>query len=261
MRRFEDRVAIVTGGATGIGWAVARGFADEGASVVIAGRSAERGEEAAATLTTQGAQARFVRTDVSDSAAVRQLVERTVDDFGRIDVLVNNGGIEVDEGPDGPTEGDWDELFDINTKGTWLGCRFALPHLLESKGAIINNASVAALVGSPGHAAYAASKAAVVSLTQSLALAYAEQGVRINAICPGPILTEMTRLAWESTGGEEGRRKNLALCPARRAADPEEVAGLVLYLASPAAAFITGAAIPIDGGKSAGLMTIDRYRW
>ena len=104
MRRFEDRVAIVTGGATGIGWAVARSLAEEGASVVIAGRSEERGEQAVATLTTLGAQARFLRTDVSDSAAVRQLVERTVDDFGRIDVLVNNGGIEVDEGPDGPTE-------------------------------------------------------------------------------------------------------------------------------------------------------------
>src|SRR5262249_32721951 len=149
----------------------------------------------------------------------------------------------------------------VNTKGTWLGCKSALPHLLATKGAIVNNASVAALLGSPGHAAYAASKAAVVSLTKSLALAYAEQGVRVNAICAGPILTEMTRVIGERGAGDEGKRKNLALCPANRAAETDEVAALIASLASPEAAFVTGAAIPIDGGKSAGLMTIDRYRW
>ena len=175
--------------------------------------------------------------------------------------MVNNAGVEVEERPDGPaSEADWDLLFDVNTKGTWLGCRAALPHLLETRGAIVNNASVAALIGSPGHVAYAASKSAVVSLTRTLALQYAEQGIRVNAICPGPVMTEMTRLHWESDGGE-GKRRNLALCPAGRAADPDEVAALVLYLASPEASFISGSAIPIDGAKSAGLMTIDRYRW
>lgn len=262
--RFSERVAIVTGGASGIGLAVTTRFAMEGAAVVIAGRDQERGLAAAAGLAAAGAtgSVRFVRTDVSDAQAVEDLVAGTVDTFGRLDVMVNNAGVEVDERPDGPaTEADWDLLFDVNTKGTWFGCRAALPHLLDTRGVIVNNASVAALIGSPGHVAYSASKAAVVNLTKTLALTYAEQGVRINAICPGPILTEMTKAAWESDGGDEGRRRNLALCPARRAADPAEVAGLVLYLASPEAAFITGAAIPIDGGKSAGLMTIDRYRW
>jgi len=260
VNRFKDRVAVVTGGATGIGLAVAKAFAAEGAAVVMASRSLERGEAAAEELTASGARARFVQTDVGDASSVQSLIEHAIEAFGRLDVLVNNSGIEVDEGPDGPSEDDWDRLFAINTKGTWLGCRFALPHLLQSRGAIVNNASVAALIGSAGHAGYAASKAAVVSLTQSLALAYAEQGVRINAICPGPILTPMTEIGWE-TGGEESRRKTLALCPARRVAEPGEVASLVLYLASPEAAFITGAAIPIDGGKSAGIMPIDRYRW
>lgn len=262
--RFEDRVAIVTGGASGIGLAVATAFAAEGAAVVIADRDEARGSAAAAGLAASGAEARvrFIRTDVSDTREVDSLVGRTVAAYGRLDVMVNNAGVEVDERPDGPaTEDDWDLLFNVNAKGTWFGCRAALPHLRETKGAIVNNASVAALIGSPGHVAYSASKAAVVSLTRTLALTYAELGVRINAVCPGPILTEMTRIAWQSDGGDEGRRRNLALCPARRAADPAEVAGLVLYLASPEAAFITGAAIPIDGGKSAGLMTIDRYRW
>jgi len=261
VKRFEDRVVIVTGGASGIGLAVSERFAAEGAAVVMGSRDRQRGEAAAAAITAAGGRASFIETDVSRSADIAALVDQTVEVHGRLDVLVNNSGAEAEEGLDGPTEDGWDHLFDVNARGTWLGCRFALPHLLRTQGAIINNASVAALIGSPGHAAYAASKAAVVSLTKSLALAYAEQGVRINAICAGPILTEMTRLDWVSGAGDEGRRRNLALCPARRAADPEEVAGLVAYLASPEAAFVTGAAIPIDGAKSAGLMTIDRYRW
>jgi NAD(P)-dependent dehydrogenase (short-subunit alcohol dehydrogenase family) len=257
-----ERVAIVTGGATGIGLAVSKAFVAEGTAVVIGSRNAEVGEGVAADLRSGGGRATFIETDVAVAAQVEALVRRAVDEYGRLDVLVNNSGVEADEGFDGPvTEAGWDLLFDVNAKGTWLGSKFALPHLLETKGAIVNNASVAALVGSPGHAAYAASKAAVVSLTKSMALAYAEQGVRVNAICAGPILTEMTRVYWESEPDEAGKRRNLALCPARRAADPDEVASLVLYLASPAAAFITGAAIPIDGAKSAGLMTIDRYRW
>ena len=259
--RLEGCVAIVTGAAGGIGLAIARRFVGEGAAVVIADRDAERGERAAEDLAAAGARARFIATDVSHGAAVERLVAETVREHGRLDVMVNNAGVAVEERPDGPaTEADWDLLFDVNTKGVWLGCRAALPHLLETKGAIVNNASVAALVGSPGHAGYAASKAAVVSLTKAFALQYAEQGVRVNAICPGPIITEMTRVHWESDGGE-GKRRNLALCPAHRGADPDEVAGLVLYLALPEASFVTGAAIPIDGAKSAGLMTIDRYRW
>jgi NAD(P)-dependent dehydrogenase (short-subunit alcohol dehydrogenase family) len=230
--------------------------------VVIASRSRERGEAEAAALLASGAQALFVQTDVSKAPDVAALMERAVGAYGSIDILVNNSGIEVPEDLDGPSEDDWDRLFATNTKGTWLCCRFALPHLLQSHGVIVNNASMAGLVGVAGSAGYAASKAAVVSLTRSLALTYADEGLRINAICPGPVATDMTYAGWDAVGGpDEGRRRAFAICPARRIAAPDEVAALVLYLVSNEAASVTGVAIPIDGGKTAGLMPIERYRW
>ena len=262
MSRLDGRTAIITGGASGIGLAVAKLFANEGAAVVLASRSRERGQAEAAALIASGARALFIQTDVSQASDVSTLMERAIEAFGSVDILFNNSGIEVPEGLEGPSEDDWDRLFATNVKGVWLCCRFALPHLLRSKGVIVNNASMAGLVGVAGSAGYAASKAAVISLTRSLALTYADQELRINAICPGPIATDMTYAGWDAAGGiEEGKRRALAVCPARRIASPDEVAGLVLYLVSAEAAFITGAAIPIDGGKTAGLMPIERYRW
>lgn len=261
MSRLEGRTAVVTGGASGIGLAIATRLANEGAAVVLAGRSRERGEAATAVLAASGARALFVETDVNQASDVSALMERVVKSFGSLDILINNSGILVHEELDGPSPDDWDRLFSTNVKGVWLCCHFALPHLLQAKGAIVNTASMAGLVGLAGSPGYAASKAAVISLTRSLALAYADQGLRVNAICPGPIATDMTFGEWESIGIENGRRRALAVVPARRIGTPDEVAGLVLYLVSDEAAFVTGAAIPIDGGKTAGLMSSDRYRW
>ncbi len=259
---LAGRVAVVTGGASGIGAATAELLAGAGASVVIAGRSRERGEAMARALGEGGARAIFAATDVTDPGAVAALMQRVAGELGRIDILFNNSGVEVAEGLDGPREDDWDLLFDTNVKGTWLCCKHALPHLLRSRGVIVNNASMAGLVGVAGSVGYAASKAAVVSLTRSLALGYADQGLRVNAICPGPIATQMTWDEWDATGGQdEGRRRAHAVCPARRIGEPGEVARLVMYLVSDEASFVTGAAIPIDGAKTAGLMAIDRYRW
>jgi NAD(P)-dependent dehydrogenase (short-subunit alcohol dehydrogenase family) len=259
---LKGRVAVITGGATGIGRAIARHLASKGAAVVIAARGLERGQRGAEEINEAGGTAIFVRSDVTSAESIGQMVATAVEQFGSIHILVNNSGIEVDEEPDGPSEADWDRMFATNTKGTWLCCKAALPHLLRSRGVIINNASMAGLIGVAGSTGYAASKAAVVSLTKSLALTYADQGLRVNAICPGPIDTEMMLAEWQAVGGkEEGQRRALAVSPARRIGSSEEIAELVGYLASDAAGLITGAAIPIDGGKTAGLMPIDRYRW
>lgn len=260
---LRARTAIVTGGSTGIGRATARALASRGAHVVIAGRDRDRGTEVAAELdaSTSGGVT-YLGLDVRDAGSVAGLVAATVETYGSLDIVVNNSGVEAEESPDGPSEADWDRMFATNTKGTWLCCRAALPHLERARGVIVNNASMAGLVGVAGGAGYAASKAAVVSLTRSLALAYAERGVRVNAVCAGPVDTQMTYDEWALVGGrEEGLRRALALSPARRITAPEEVAELICFLASDEAASITGAAVPIDGGKTAGLMPTERYRW
>lgn len=228
---------------------------------MIASRNAGRGKAAADDIESSGSRCLFIETDVADSAAVRGLAEDTVRHFGRVDILVNNSGVEPREDADGPSEHDWDETFGVNVKGTWLCIRAMLPQLLACRGRIINIASMAGMVGVVGSVAYAASKAAVISMTKSLALTYASAGVSVNAVCPGPIETEMTYQEWRLAGGMDvGRARALAVCPAGRIASPDEVASLVGFLASPEAAFITGAVIPIDGAKTAGLMASDRYR-
>jgi NAD(P)-dependent dehydrogenase (short-subunit alcohol dehydrogenase family) len=260
---LASRTAIVTGGSTGIGLATARSLADRGAHVVIAGRDRERGATAAAELAAGSTgTVTYVEVDVRNAESVAGLVATTVERFGSLDILVNNSGVEAEEGSEGPSEADWDRMFATNAKGTWLCCRAALPHLERTRGVIVNNASMAGLLGVAGGAGYAASKAAVVSLTQSLALAYAERGVRVNAVCAGPVDTQMTYDEWALVGGrDEGLRRALAVSPARRITAPEEVAELICFLASDDAVSITGTAMPIDGGKTAGLMPTERYRW
>ncbi len=262
MSGLAGRTAVVTGGATGIGQAIARELSALGAAVVIGSRTRERGEAMAAELVGRGGRAMFVATDVTRSREVEALIAAAVETFGGLDVLVNNSGIEEPEGPEGPSEDGWDRLFDVNVKGPWLGCRAALPHLLRSRGVILNVASMAGLVGVANGVGYAATKAAIVSMTRSLALTYAEQGVRVNSVCPGPIMTDMTLAEWDLVGDHaEGRERALSVIPARRIGEPEEVAKLAAFLVSDDAAFITGANVPIDGGKTAGLMATSRYRW
>jgi len=262
VRKDTQRVGIVTGGATGIGLAISRELASEGVHVVIASRGRERGEDVAASITREYCGSMYVETDVTSAESVNRMVERVVATFGGIHILINNSGVETAESLDGPSEEDWDRMFSTNTKGTWLTCRASVPHLLSTRGVIVNNASMAGLVGVAGSIGYAASKAAVLGLTKSLALSYADRGLRVNAICPGPVNTQMTMDEWYRAGGEErGRSQAMAMCPVRRLVEPSEIAGLVGYLVSDRASFITGAVIPIDGAKTSGLMLADRYQW
>ena len=244
MGRLEDKVAVITGAGSGIGRAAALLFAREGAKVVVADVTGAEEETAAAI----GDAATPVRADVSSAADVRAMIETARARYGRLDVLFNNAGIEGAPGFTADcTEEDFDRVIAVNLKGVFLGMKYAIPVMLEhGGGSIINNASIAGLVGFPGAPAYCASKGGVVLLTKATALEYATQNIRVNAICPGVIETPMIE-RYVSTG-EEARRMLVQIEPVGRLGQPEEVAALALFLASDEASFITGAALPVDGG-------------
>jgi NAD(P)-dependent dehydrogenase (short-subunit alcohol dehydrogenase family) len=262
-QRFTDRVVVVTGGASGIGRATAMRFAAEGAKVVI-------GDVADATPTVQqiadaGGEARYQPTDVSRSADVEALIAAAVTAYGGLDAIFNNAGIGMARPIEEVSEEDYDRLFAINVKGVFLGCKLALPELLHrGGGAIVNMSSSGGLLARASDPVYSASKHAVMGLTKGLAVTYAQRNVRINAVCPGPIITPLIYGKDLDDVSEEERRARhpalVATCPAGRAADPDEVASAVLFLASDEASFINGVGLAIDGAKAAGVMPIDRFR-
>jgi NAD(P)-dependent dehydrogenase (short-subunit alcohol dehydrogenase family) len=253
--RFEGKVALVTGGASGIGLATAARLAGEGALVVIADVDAAGAERAAAELTARGpGAAEAAATDVTDAAAVDELVDGVLARHGRVDVLFNNAGVyepgEVHE----VDPADWDRQLAVNLRSVYLVSRRVVPAMLaRGGGAIVNNASVAALVGDLASAAYCASKGAVGMLTKAMALDYARRGIRVNAICCGEIDTPL----FEREAAQRGmpldafRAELDEAHPVGRIGRPEEAAAAVAFLASDDAAFVTGVLLPVDGGYSA----------
>lgn len=252
MTTLNGKVALVTGGTSGIGKASAIAFAQAGANVVIAGRRITEGEAIAHEINSNGGHAIFIPTDVSDEAQVQTLIEKTIAYYGQLDIAFNNAGIEGDFGiPTAEqTAQHYQQVFDINVKGVLLAMKHEIPALLaHGGGAIINTASVASTIGIPGAGIYVASKHAVLGLTRSAALEYAQQGIRVNAISPGGVETEMLQRA-AGTPAEDtaGRAFFRNLHPVGRFATPEEIASAVVFLASPGATFITGANLLADGG-------------
>jgi NAD(P)-dependent dehydrogenase (short-subunit alcohol dehydrogenase family) len=247
--QFSGKVALVTGGSSGMGRAAALAFAREGASVVVADTDAPGGEETVHRIQESGGEALFVPTDVSQSSAVESLVAATVATYGRLDCAFNNAGINIERGPltEG-TEAVWDRIISINLKGVMLCMKYEIPSMLMSGsgGAIVNTASVVGLTGGRGFPAYVASKHGVIGLTKATALDYAKQGIRVNAVCPGTIYTPM----YERRVGtdQETAARIASEIPLGRLGQPHDVAEAVLWLCSPAASFVTGHALVVDGG-------------
>lgn len=237
---LSGKTAIVTGGSEGIGKAIAEEFLNQGASVVIANRSAEKGQQAADELGCS-----FIQCDVSSYDAVADLVDRTVDEHGGLDIMVNNAGIGMTGTVETTGIDDWQQLLEVNLNGVIYGTRAAMPYLKESSGCVLNVASVFGLVGGPQTAAYATAKGAVVNFTRTTAVDYAEAGVRVNSICPGFVRTAMTESELEKDSFYEFV---LSQTPIDRVAEPEEVAEPAAFMASDAASYITGVNLPIDGG-------------
>lgn len=245
------KVALVTGAASGIGAAAARIFAAHGERVVVSDMNESGGQATAARITGADGEAIFVRADVSVAADVQALVSTTVENFGRLDHAFNNAGIEGEQAPLAEiAEDDWDRLIGINLRGVWLCMRAEIPAMLErGGGAIVNNASVAGLVGFAGAGAYTASKHGVVGLTRAAALDYAQLGLRVNAVCPGIIDTPMVARAVE--GNPELAAGLKAGEPIGRLGTPEEIGEAAYWLCSDAASFMTGQAVAVDGGFTA----------
>jgi NAD(P)-dependent dehydrogenase (short-subunit alcohol dehydrogenase family) len=248
MMDFAGKVAIVTGGTAGIGRAAAIAYAQQGAKVVVAGRRFEEGQETVRLIKAAGGEALFIQTDVTEETDVKAMVDRTMSVFGRLDIAFNNAGVFGESAVlTEQTDDDYDRIMTANVKGVWLCMKYEIAQMLKQDGgAIVNTSSILGLVAMAGVPLYTASKYAVQGLTKAAALQYAKSGIRINAVGPGAIATDMFETA---TGGQDEAKAYMAgLHPIGRIGQPAEVANAVLWLSSDAASFVTGETLMVDGG-------------
>ncbi len=251
MGKLNGKVGLITGGTRGIGYATALLFLKEGAKVAITGRSEKHGKEAIDKLKNERFKdVIFIQGDVSKSTDAKRMIQTTVKQFGQLDILFNNAGIWIEGTAETASEADWDRVIDVNLKGTFLCSKYALPYLKKTKGAIVNTASCDGLVAEPESVAYCASKGGVVLLTKAIALDHAKEGIRVNCVCPGAIMTPMLEEGLPPSGPEREKyfKETAEAHPIGRIGDPEEVAKAVLFLASEDSSFMTGTALSVDGG-------------
>ncbi|MDH3431180.1 MAG: SDR family oxidoreductase [Gammaproteobacteria bacterium] len=252
--RLKDKVALITGGTSGIGTATAKRFAQEGAAVVITGRDVERGEQIVQDIVATGGEALFIRSDVRLAADCRNAVNQTLERFGRVDILFNNAGVFHPKTIPECTEEEWDETIDSSLKGAFLMSKFVLPSMIErGSGSIIHTSSGWGILGGDKAAAYCAAKGGLVVMAKAMAIDHGPQGIRVNCVCPGDVLTPMLAddaakrgMSWDDYAAGAADR------PLGRIGTAEDIANAVLYLASDESSFVTGESLVVDGGGVAG---------
>jgi len=245
---LKGKVAIITGSGRGLGRAIALRFAREGAKLAIVDLGKERGSTVLEEVKGLGGAGTFIATDVSSSRQVSEMVEKVIGEFGDIDILVNNAGIHDGKPFWEEPEELWQRMYEVNVIGTVLPSQAVVPHMIKRrKGKIVNVSSKAAVVGEPGHAAYSASKGAVLALTRAMAIELASYQITVNAVCPGPMYTDMLLAAMPKESDRDGL---IAVTPLGRLGQPEDLVGIILYLSSEESDWCTGQAISVDGGLS-----------
>ena len=250
--RLENKIALITGAGSGIGRATAQCFATEGATVIAADINENEALITQESIAKTGGKCQALRVDVSQEQQVQDAIAKTVSIFGRLDIMHNNAGISIIKPTTEITEADLDRLIGINFKGVFFGCKHAIAQMLEQeRGVIVNTASELGVVGQPLYSAYCGTKGAVIALTRALSAEWVTQGIRVNALCPGPIDTPMLQSEFDLAPDPLAEAKTaINSIPAKRLGTPEEIAKVALFLASDDAQFVHGAAIMVDGGKT-----------